>query len=194
MLNVHTKFRRISGYNELITERIRELRAKSVFASVILKCARIAHLQTTPSKTISGVLHVLKNYVRWVLCFILSKRARNRILQSDWFLVPSGFSCLWPTGSRQRARDVCVKNVEWYEREGENKLFIVLGSVHPYSCGEKRWPQSWKCGLGLRPRAVFSRPRSHTVFHRSYCELHVYVIYILLSFRFFSCLRSLVWF
>ena len=123
MLNVHSKFRRISGFNELITERTRELRAKRVSVSVILKCARRAHLQTTPSKTISGVPQLLKNYVRWVLCFVLSKRARKRILHSDWFSAPSGFSCLCPR-SRQRARDVCV-----WKRSGdmrkEKKIKVI---------------------------------------------------------------------
>lgn len=47
-----------------------ELRVRrvSVSVSVILKCARIARCQTTFSKTISGVLRLLKKYARWVLC------------------------------------------------------------------------------------------------------------------------------
>ena len=142
MLNVHTKFRRISGFDELITERTRELRAKRFSVSVILKCARRAHLQTTPSKTISGVLQLLKNYVRWVLCFVLSKRARKRILHSYWFLISDVRIFLsLPTVTATRARCLCVEKIRWYEKgEKKLKLFTVLGSIRPYTCSEKLWP------------------------------------------------------
>lgn len=129
-----------------------------------LRCARIAHLQTTPSETISGVLHLLKNYVRWVLLFILSKRSRKRNLQSDWLLALSGFSRLCPDGhGNSRAMCVWKRSSDMREKNKITTLFTVLVSICPYTCGEKLWPQTWKSCLGLRPWAVFSRPRSHSI-------------------------------
>ena len=62
-----------------------------------------------------------------------SKRARERILQSDWFLARSRFSYFWPR-SQQRLREFFFREFFSFESlEKINKLFTGLGSVRIHS-------------------------------------------------------------